>query len=1411
MSNNQPNSGTTIRPERLAQSWRVDQVCEEFESTWRNGQTSRLKEMVEAAREDDRLRVLEELLALDLEFRFRHQQSPSLATYQAQFPDQAELVAEVFGRVAADGNESLDREARLAEIQPVEADRYKIGDEIARGGMGLVVRCRDLVLARVLALKTLLPENRDVEQATLRFVNEAKITARLQHPGVPPVHELGRLEDGRPFLTMRLVSGQTLASILSHDTASEAASQRALLDIFLQVCQTVAYAHEQGVVHRDLKPSNVMVGAFDEVQVMDWGLARELDAAKHDDPLPRTELAGGDDNGDGTMLLDSVDVQGSMKSSGPKQIASGHSTETRTFASASLADASVAIAEFNDSALTSPGAILGTLYYMPPEQARGEAALVDQRADVFSLGAILCEILTGVPPVKHRTADEDSPNVAAQIKQIASGQLDAAVDKLQSCGADQELAKLACDCIEHDPAARPTDARQVARRLRQHLFAVDERLKQAELEGAEAEARLAEAARRARLLRILVGLTVLVAIGSGIAAIAFQNLASEKEAASIAASMQQQVAEQAQGRAESAEATAEQDRDRAREKETEAREAEQRAESVLVTLHTRSGLTAAEQHKSQSALLSFALAQRLADDERNRWGSRVRFRTFGREVATPYAFLKHDGRLDSITFHPSQPFLLVRFLSQTPTAIWNLQTETPITLPADLGTIHTANWNADGSRLAVGNANGDWFLCEFSCQQGLPDAPTRIVPLQRGHMDGPISHVQFDNSGRLLAVAARNSVRIWDSETESLLPEVWKHPESVLDVQFNPTRHEFVTCCADNRFRVFALNSLQFVLDGPHFCDRRGTTRLRPILNPDGSRLMTVDEPSNTNKRTQLIFWDLVARTENARDMSHSGFPFGMRVDRRGKRVAVAGTTGVSVMGFDGSIVMPWHGNRYMYTVDFALNGMLTTGGHESSAALWNPENGGTRIGSVAPSTSHIFDLKYSPNGRLLACAEGDGTIRVWENPPHQINRTTIGTTCQYSVSEFSADGRHLVARGSAASSVHSRIPLQVFSTRTRKPVGSAFECPTVPYCKFSPVDDVLACVSQNAEGKTPGGVITFWDWMAGKLRHAPTSFATKPLVCAFRPDGARLAVLSRDGTLTLVDTSNGKVLTSWQSGYRDIAIAMRLPFLAWANDGQTLLTMHAVDAVMAWDVQAQKPRFAPMRHQGFCSHAEVSPDGMLLATAGGDRMLKLWDVQTGKLAVSPMPHPGIFYSLAFSKNGQMIACGCRDNRAHTWSVKTGTRAGPSIAAAEAPFVGWAADDRALLVAARHVGQFAIYDYQTGLALAPAEKLPGVASMGVDPTGRYAAVGASAPKMYVLDLNELSDTPALQSQPTASPREFEADRQFDSMSPDELVTWAELIANLKVSDDGTTSHMTSEEWRDQWQEIQRKRGLFLRP
>ena len=162
---------------------------------------------------------------------------------------------------------------------PVKISRYRVDRELARGGMGVVLAARDPELGREVAIKVLLEAHAEKPAYRQRFVDEARITARLEHPGVVPILECGQLDDNRPYFVMQFVAGQTLEALLAErEHIAEGLPQ--LILVFEQVCQTIAYAHSQRVIHCDLKPLNVMVAPFGAVKVTDWGLALTLSSGE---------------------------------------------------------------------------------------------------------------------------------------------------------------------------------------------------------------------------------------------------------------------------------------------------------------------------------------------------------------------------------------------------------------------------------------------------------------------------------------------------------------------------------------------------------------------------------------------------------------------------------------------------------------------------------------------------------------------------------------------------------------------------------------------------------------------------------------------------------------------------------------------------------------------------------------------------------------------------------------------------------------------------------------------------------------------------------------------------------------------------------------------------------------------------
>jgi serine/threonine-protein kinase len=260
---------------------------------------------------------------------------------------------------------AIERLRAAAEFPDLDGTRYHLVEKLGQGGMSVVYRIEDTVLGRQVAMKIVsLPDGGG--DLAARLLREAKVIAQLEHPGIVPVHDVGTLPDGRVYYTMKLVQGQRLDE---HATQLGTIPER--LRLLQRICDAVGFAHAHGVLHRDLKPQNVMVGPFGEVLVMDWGLSK---------------------------IVHEPERAGNIVSSAPQDVNGREKT-------------------------TAHGAVLGTPGYMAPEQERGEVAAISERADIFSLGAILQFLVGGLGGSSTHVA---RPRALAAIAQKATADLPSA-------------------------------------------------------------------------------------------------------------------------------------------------------------------------------------------------------------------------------------------------------------------------------------------------------------------------------------------------------------------------------------------------------------------------------------------------------------------------------------------------------------------------------------------------------------------------------------------------------------------------------------------------------------------------------------------------------------------------------------------------------------------------------------------------------------------------------------------------------------------------------------------------------------------------------------------------------------------------------------------------------------------------
>ena len=459
---------------------------------------------------------------------------------------------------------------KLAKAPKLDTARYAIETEVGKGGMGAVMRIHDQHLNRRLAMKVLLERSapRDEEEKRLahqllgRFLEEAQVTSQLDHPGVVPVHELGLDQNGKVYFTMRLVKGRTASDVfaLAREEKEGWTTTRAL-EVVLKVCDTMAYAHDKGVLHRDLKPSNVMVGRFGEVYVMDWGLAKVLGQAdRHDLRIRRDESTG-------VSRIDSARKRDEESDAG-------------------------------SSVVSMDGQQLGTPSYMPPEQARSE--VLDARADVYSIGAMMYELLTGRAPY---TAPGARPSPYRILNEVIDGP-PKRIEELEK-SVPAELVAIVERAMHRERDGRYPNTLELAADVRAFLA---QRVVKAYRTGAIVEMKLWIRRNRALASSLAAAALILVAGMVGISLYAAENksLLVDARASEKKALDQEALARQQQQLAQQQERIAKEQEQKAREQEQLATTRATEIEGLLTTARAE-----AEKNRIFADVAKLAEAKRL--------------------------------------------------------------------------------------------------------------------------------------------------------------------------------------------------------------------------------------------------------------------------------------------------------------------------------------------------------------------------------------------------------------------------------------------------------------------------------------------------------------------------------------------------------------------------------------------------------------------------------------------------------------------------------------------------------------------------------------------------------------------------------------------------------------------------------
>ena len=1075
----------------------VDRICDRFESMWREGQRPRLDDFLNTVDESIRREAFGELLPLDADYRTDGGEAVSAEAYIERFPAFQETIQSFFQ--ARTINETLTRietqpsPESVSDTLPLgKFGNYEILAEIARGGMGAVYKARQGGLDRLVAIKVILSGPGATPAYIERFLAEARTAARLQHPAIVSIVEVGQI-DGRYFFSMEFLPGETLAEIAKRGPIPSEQAVRYARDI----AEAVHYAHERGVLHRDLKPSNVMVDASGRLKVMDFGLAKL--------------------------------VEGS-------------------------------------SQLTRDGDLLGTPSYMSPEQASGNWPHVDRRTDVYALGAILYELLTGQPPYLGKSpvatmvqVIHDPPRAPREIKP----------------GIDPRLEEIVLRCLAKDPAARYATAAELA----------------ADLEKFLTTAPMPAASNRGlppwHFSRRVVGGAL---AGAAACFLAIVLIVRDQQGRTKV-----QVPLTPGDKLEIVDGSILPERTRTRPTDSEAAPAAVLNNALPVEIDPEPLLFKDGEPLSAAALVSNpAPIEGVKSWTIETRGHRsvvdaVAFNPGGEELVscgrdgTLRFWQTANGRLLRIVFAP--PWVSAsawshdgRYLAtahgDATVRLWRVAEGRLLrTVGGQNGAATSLAWSPDGHRLAAGTggdksvrvwsvADGELSLTLAGHSQSIrqvawsPDGRLlasadeggvcRMCEAETGNLvhtitqKGAIRAIAWSPTGSSLAIAADAGVQLWNMASEGT-------PQSVELAQANVTSLRWL---ADGKTLVAAgLDGAVQYWDTDESQSRRsfqvektgGATFRALAISPDGKHLgAAVDNGTGTvqiidarsGKQSLIVGHDFDTPLWN-----YAAPPLDW--SQHENLIAYGSSNGeVAVWDADaGGLRAAWSGHfGPLVSIAWAPVGdTLASGGSDNLVRLWTSH--GKKLSQEFTQGGWTSGLAWSPDAAHIASSGPGGTINIWK----AVDGTRVGTFEHPSpvVLAWSPDGNQLLSGGYDGT-------VRLWNVDTQKPLKT-FDCDQNEQ-KFGEIHSVAWSHDGKQLAAGGAGSIWVWDTESGALLAPLKGLPGWVYSIRWSPDGRLLA--AGCGNTALICDAESRELKQTLSGR-----AALVPGVSWSPDGRYLAT----------------------------------------------------------------------------------------------------------------------------------------------------------------------------------------------------------------------------------------------------------------
>ena len=1023
---------------------------------------------------------------------------------------------------------------------------YELIEEIARGGMGVVYKARQINLNRIVALKMILAGQFAGEADVQRFYTEAEAAAQLDHPGIVPIFEIGE-HGGQHYFSMGYIEGQSLADRVAEGPMSA----KTAAELCARICEAMAYAHERGVIHRDLKPANILLDSAGQPKVTDFGLAKR--------------------------------------------------TET-------------------DSGLTGTGQILGTPSYMPPEQASGKVDEVGPLADVYSLGAILYNTLTGRPPFQAANPMDTLLQVL-ESDPIAPRQLNPAVD--------EDLQTVCLKALEKQPGRRYGSAQQLLDELRRYL--AGEPIVARPIGRVERTWRWCKRKPAlAGLLAVVASFLLLLSIGGPFVAIQQAEFAQQQLRLKSEAELSRDEAEGRREEAETARAQAESAQQRV--------EKEQKRVAGLLYA-TRISLAYREWLDS-NPVRAQQLLNECPLEERNWEWTYLDDLTRAEELS----IFAHNFPA-SVEFFPSGNALLTRGIVDNQFKKWDtgdgleqysqgVRDLRSVNVPidddhflivagpriryvgttegeqetfGDFGVRATAGLLfAKGTRVATAFADGTIVLYRRPSGREIYRTPQKLIS-ERPHVFAP--------NGRTVAGTENMTVKVWDVKTGETRFEIVGHGMSIEDITFSP---DSALIASVDRAGSLIITDVKTGHRLQKVAAHAGGVK-SVAFSSDGSRIAT-----GSMDRTCRIF-DVTSGAELLTIRGHTAPILDIAFDPTGNRIATAAMDGTArIWRIGGRInTAPEVQNKFR---EQKIAHMGHSPGLESRLFY----------GHLSP----VYDVAISPDSRFVATSAADPTqhskyqIKVWSLEDSSLYASFPVPSGYLHTLTYSNDSKYLFVASGGAGDVVSQAAVVIWDMETKKQFRSidGIAC-MLTRAVLNKENDLLAV----AFGNLNYGKLRSYSFPQCELLHEKDVTGERLSAIAFSATGDELLSTSAPGgRVSIWNARTGKESAGFVahgSGVFQIAV----------SNNDLLAAAHIDGNIGIWDWKNRKQLGVLHGHSNYAVDVDFSPDGKRLVSSSEDETVKVWDLSHFSELLSFRDHVGPALGTDWSNDGRFIASASRD------------------------------------------------------------------------------------------------------------------------------------------------------------------------